>query len=255
MSRHKAARSTRPEKACLVSQSAAPGVSHRARVHGAGRRVVYHAGMLLVNEVLVLVVFVSLSVGRCLLNKHWSALTRPASRKPCSARGLAPLGGRSCVDGRCVVLCLGVCVALPSEVGAQGRLVDAVASGPIAVEVDLTDDDCALRAELIRAEAELTLRRAGLDVAERATPLNGFVFIHGADVGNSTFCTVTVSFYLLLLGSRVTLDGAVLVEAPIIAVIRGNRSEVMRDLRTNVNEVVTVWANDLQRARARSSPD
>ena len=41
-------------------------------------------------------------------------------------------------------------------------------------------------------------------------------------------------------------------EAPIIAVIRGDRSEILRRLRTEVNEVVTVWVNDLRRARDRS---
>ena len=35
---------------------------------------------------------------------------------------------------------------------------------------------------------------------------------------------------------------------------RPNRSEVMRELRAEVNEIVTVWANDLRRARDRS-PD
>lgn len=84
------------------------------------------------------------------------------------------------------------------------------------------------------------------------TPLRGVLFIHGTDVGNPTFCPVAVSFDLLLLGSRTTLDGTVLMEAPIIAVIRGDRSEILRRLRTEVNEVVTVWVNDLRRARDRS---
>lgn len=151
-------------------------------------------------------------------------------------------------------VCLGAFGALPTEAGAQGALLDTVASGPIAVGIDMADDDCELRAELVRAEAELTLRRAGLDVAERITPLSGFLFMHVVDVGNPTFCAVAISFHLLLLGSQTTLDGATLLKAPILAVIRGDRSEVMRLLRADVNEVVTVWANDLRRARDRS-PD
>ena len=214
----------------------------------------YDAGMLAVDQVLVFIALVNSSVGLCLRNTRWSDLRRPAARQPRSARAVALPGSRRRIDARCVAVWLGVCVALPTAAAAQGGLLDAVASGPIAVGVDLRSDDCELRAELIRAEAELVLRRAGLDVAEPITPRSGLLFIHGADVGNSTLCAVAVSFYLLLLGSGTTLDGAILVEAPIIAVIRGGHSEVVRLLRANVNEVVTVWANDLRRARDRS-PD
>ena len=155
---------------------------------------------------------------------------------------------------RLAAVWIGAFVALPTEAGAQGWLLDTAASGPIAVGVDLESDNCELGAELVRAEAELTLRRAGLDVAEGITPHSGFLFIHGVDIGNPTFCAVAVSFNLLLLGPQTTLDGAILLKAPIIAAIRGDRSEVVRRLRADVNEVVTVWANDVRRARDRS-PD
>ena len=177
----------------------------------------------------------------------------PRAARQSPTRTVAPTGCRRRTAARLAAVWLGAFVALPTEAGAQGALLDTVASGPIAVGVDLTDD-CELRAELVRAEAELTLRRAGVDVAEAVTPLSVFLLIHGVGVGNPTSCAVAISFNLLLLGSRTTLDGAFLLKAPIIAVIRGDRSAVMRELRAYVNENVTVWANDLRRARDRS-PD
>lgn len=206
----------------------------------------YHGGMLWLD----LLVSVTLGVapasrnGRC---------TPPSARQSPTCM-VAPAGCRRRMAARCAAVWLGVFVALPTEVGAQSTLLEAVAGRPIAVDVDLAGSDCELRPALVRAEAELTLRRAGLDVAERITPLSGILFIHGADLGSPTFCSVAISFDLLLLGPKTTLDGAVLLTAPIIAVIRGGRSEVMRRLRAEVNEVVTVWANDLRRARDRS-PD